>query len=377
MEKVVIIGAVRTPIGKYNGRLKSLSESTLCGLTLSRLLAELKLDDQLNEIVIGNSKQTSDPSNLARYAMLDAGLPVSIPAYTVQRHNGSGGQAIAKAYWSIKSGMSEVILAGGAESMSQIPIEIQQSRFVFNGESDVIFEPIERQVEEAQPKDIYGIWGTVKLAEKLTEHYRLTSDQLEAHRLACNEKAKERSKVVKRLFPIDVKLRKTTDYVAEDYLGNHQLIATPADGAASLILTSETYAKARKLPILAEVLSLKQTAGHPIESGVVDVKGVQLVLEQAGIELTDLDVIDLAEVSAAYGLAFRQELATLGKVKEIAEKINPYGSFLESGIPGGATSPIQCVNVIDYLEKKKKTKGLIITQCDGGQTMTLLIKRRG
>lgn len=379
MEKVVIIGAARTPIGKYNGRLKSLSESALCGLTLHNALSEAKLAaDQLNEIVIGNSKQTSEPSNLARYAMLEADLPLSVPAYTVQCHSGSGGQAIAKAYWSIKSGMNETILAGGAESMSQIPLEIQQSRFVFNGESDLIFEPIKRQVEEAQPKEMYGTWGTERLAEKLRERYRLTAEDLEAHSQISVERGKKREKIIKRMVPIDVKLRKAIDQVVEDYQGNQHTVAAPADGAASLLFTSEAYAKAHDLPILAEILSVKQSAGHPIESGVVDIKGVQLTLEQATLGLSDIDVIDLAEPSAAYGLGFRQELMKLsGNLPELEEKINPYGSFLESGLPGGATSPIQCVNVLDYLEKKKRKNGLIITPCEGGQTMTFLIRKRG
>lgn len=376
MEKVVIIGGARTPIGKYQGRLKSLSESDLCVITLKQLLEDTTITAaHVDEVVIGNAKQTSEPSNLARYAVLDADLPLELPAYTVQRHNASGMQALAKAYWSIKSGNSNVMIAGGSESMSQIPVEIQKARFVFNADTDIIFDPIKRQIEDAQPTSIYGEYDAASLADKIAEHYQFSADELTAYSKNSSDKAKTRTENLKRMTPIEIKLRKSIDKVDEDYVADKvPLVAEPADGAASLLVASATFAEDQEQPVLAEVLSIKTSAGNPTQAGLVDVTGVKAALAQAGLTLDEIDVIDLAETSAAYGLAFEQELAKLDNT-DVAKKLNPYGGFLPSGVPGGGTSMIQCLNALDYLEAKGQKTAMIITNCDGGQTMVAIIRR--
>jgi len=206
VKKVYISGALRTPLGIYQGSLAGLSEQKLAAMTMLGLIEKTGvIPAAIDEIVIGNSKQTSTPSNLARHAMLEAGLPVEIPAYTVQRQSASGLQAIINGYLSIKSDCAEVILAGGSESMSQIPLEIRNARYVFGADTEIIFDPVANQLAGAQPSETYGKLTMEAITDNIAKHYGIAAADVEAY---LADEAKKEAKTSASLLPVEVKKKK-------------------------------------------------------------------------------------------------------------------------------------------------------------------------
>lgn len=163
VNRVMLVSAARTPLGAFCGRLESLPEQQLGAAAMGETVRRAGIDPALiDEVIAGIAKQTSRPSNGGRHAMLLARLPEKIPAYTVQRQSASGLQAVANGYWAIRCGDAEVILAGGMESMSQIPFEIRNARYDFTGKNRQISDAIPDQETGAQPEERYGKLTTVQ-----------------------------------------------------------------------------------------------------------------------------------------------------------------------------------------------------------------------
>lgn len=374
MKKVYISGALRTPLGIYQGSLAGLSEQKLAAMTMLGLIKNTGVNPAtIDEIVIGNSKQTSTPSNLARHAMLEAELPVEIPAYTVQRQSASGLQAIINGYLSIKSDCADVILAGGSESMSQIPLEIRNARYVFGADTEIIFDPIANQLAGAQPKETYGKLTIEAITENIAGQYEIAAADVEAY---LADEAKKEAKTSASVLPVEVKKKKTVETISEDQCYPEiPAIAEPADGAAVCLLCSEDAAAKQKLPITGELLGIAFAAGNPAYAGMFEKNVITEALEKAGLALPDIDYFEITEFSAAQIIAAKKVLKALGmNEKDIEAKVNSAGGTLKTGLSWGACGAVMLTDLIDKLHANKLNYGMIITPAEGGQTLAAVVK---
>ncbi|MEK7242581.1 MAG: beta-ketoacyl synthase N-terminal-like domain-containing protein [Thermodesulfobacteriota bacterium] len=181
MNQVMVASAVRTPLGAFGGKLASLSEQQLGAAAMGEVVRRAGIAPSLiDEVIVGIAKQTSNPSNGGRHAMLLARLPEDIPAYTVQRQSASGLQAVANGCWAIQCGDAGVVLAGGMESASRIPFEIYNARYDFTDRRREIVDALLAHETGAQPPETYGMVTKALVAENIARKYALSEGELAA-----------------------------------------------------------------------------------------------------------------------------------------------------------------------------------------------------
>lgn len=373
MEKVFIVGSSRTPVGIFDGKLKNLREQTLGAMAVKDVLQKSGLaPEAVDELIVGVAKQTSSPSNCARYIGLEADLPETVPAYTVQRQGASGLQAVYNGYLKIKAGSAKVILAGGAESMTQIPYEIHNARYAFTPETRIVFDPIAAQVAGAQPVEKYGQLSLADINGKIAAEKGYTTAQQEAYAAVSLAKARA-STLEESLVPVTVKVGKAVEVLTKDELyAAPALVAPPADAAAMCLLAGEGAVTAHGISPLAELISVGVSAGSPAGEGLVGVDAMEKALQKAGKTATELDLIELNETTAAQTLA---AIAALGLPAEEAQrKVNVYGGALATGNAWGAAGPVALHRLLCGLRAAGKTWGLVACAAEGGQSLAMLVK---
>lgn len=378
MQKVYISNAVRTPVCVYRGALAGMSEQKLAAMTMLALMKDVPVNPaEIDEIVVGNSKQTSNPSNMARHAQLEAGLPVKIPAYTVQRQSASGLQAVVNGYLTIKSANADLVLAGGAESMSQIPLEIRNARFSFGKDTEIIFDPIGNQLIGAQPVDQYGALSLESISETLAGQYGITQTQVETY-LEKNLKKSMRQGTKRHVIPLEVKKKKTVELITKDQHYNEaSATALPADGAAMCLLCSEEAREKHELPIAGEILGIAFDADSPSGKGYVAEKVISNVLSKTGLTLNEMDYIEISEFTATQMLATHKFLKKMGMTAdEIEAKVNADGGTLVTGLSWGASGAVLLTDLVHRLRQENKNYGMVISPAEGGQTLAVLIKAK-
>ena len=369
LSKVVIAGAVRTPVTKLDGQLKGFTEQKLAAVAITEVVNQTKIPvEAIDEVIVGNAKQTSLPSNCARHALLLAQLPERTPGYTVQRLGASGLEAVADAFWSIKSENAKLVLAGGTESMSQIPLEIEGARYKFNENTHIIFHPVEEMEKGAQPVDQYGVLGRDVIASNAAKKYGISDADMEAFAKASLEKAKAAPK--KTLLPLEVKVKKEMITVdADELYDDAAVVAKPADGAAIMVMASEEEAKALNLAPMAEVVSVGIGAGSPADGVDAAKKAVAAALKKANMDASQIDLFEINEVSAA------QTLAIIKEAGIDAAKVNVNGGALATGDPWGGAGSILMVKLLEELADAGKSTGMVVTPALGGQAMAVIIKK--
>lgn len=373
MEKVLIAGSSRTPIGIFDGKLKDYREQALGVMAVKDLLKKTGIaGEDIDEAVIGIAKQTSSPSNCARYIVLDADIPEKVPAYTVQRQGASGLQAVANGYLKIKTGNADVILAGGAESMTQIPLEIHDARYAFTPETRIIFDPIPAQVAGSQPADKYGSLTLLDINDKIAAHYGFT-EEVQA-RYAEESLAKAQAKQLdEALIPVSYKEKKAVLSLTDDERCTAPgKVAGPADAAAMCLLISARAAEKNHTPVLAELVSVGFSAGDPAGTGMVGAEAITMALKKAGITAAELELIEINEITAAQSLA---AIAALGLPEgEADKKVNVFGGALATGNAWGAAGAIALHRLLYGLKAAGKTWGLVVCGAEGGQAVAAVLK---
>jgi acetyl-CoA C-acetyltransferase len=364
MSRVYILSGARTPLGKFDGNLRDYQEQQLGAEAMKLTLKLAGFDaDKLSEIVVGAAKQTSRPSNLARYTMLEACFPDTIPAYTVQRQSASGVQAIASGFWSIKSGIAEAILAGGSESMTHIPREIHNARFAFDEHTRIVFDPVAAQVAGAQIEDL----TMETICARIAERYGFSPAELNDLSAGSAAKAAGRA-AADYICKMRLRKGKIVETVEADEI-NAAIdgIAKPADGAAMLLLASEAAADG-KTPV-AELTAITVSAGDPAGGGLLGRQAVEKALEKTGTAMGELSRIEIVEMNAAQVLASLRELG----LDIVDRRINPQGGGLATGSPWGASGVAHLVDLIHGL--KTGQSGMVINPAEGGQAMCAVVKR--
>ena len=240
MENVFVGGFARTPIGGFDGSLGTLTAEKLAVEAIHAVMTETGLSpNKISEVIVGNAKQTSTHSNLGRYVTLDADLPEETPAYTVQRQDASGMQAVMSGYAKVKSGNAKIILAGGTESMSQIPYDILNARYEFTPDK-IVMHPVEAMIAGAQPKNSYGTITLEDINEAIGKKYAVSEASQTQFALRSRQRAMEAT-LDENIAPISVKQKKVTLEVTQDEIyATATQKALPADAAAVCLLMNQS-----------------------------------------------------------------------------------------------------------------------------------------
>ena len=395
MHKVFIMGACRTPIGKMGGALSSLKAVDLGSLVIKQSIVRSGIPaDAVDHVFMGCVLQAGLGQNVARQAALNAGLPVTTTAQTVNIVCGSGLDAVNSAARMIQNGDADVVIAGGMESMSNAPFAVMNARFGYKMGSPMINTPlIDTMVND-------GLWEAMNnyhmgiTAENVAEKWGLTRTVLdefsaESQRKACE--AIESGRFKEEIVPVVIKGRKGDTVIDTDegprpgttveVLGKLKPAFKPDgivtagnssginDGAASVILVSEEKVKELGLTPQAEWIGGALGGVDPAIMGVGPVESTKKLLKKLNITIDGIDLIEANEAFAAQSIAVKREL----NIPE--EKLNVNGGAVALGHPIGASGCRILVTLIHAMKQKNATTGLATLCIGGGMGCSTVIKR--
>ncbi len=392
MEEVVIIDSVRTAVGKLGGALKDITVDFLAEKVIREIMVRTSPDINIDETILGQAKQSADTANLARLAALRAGLPLEVTGYTVHRQCGSGLQAINNADMQIKLGISDVVIAGGAESMSTAPYYVRNARFGYRAGNGFLLDPNTESQPSAQPREVYGNLTMGMTAENLADKYNISrSEQDEfAHRSQeLANAAINAGRFKKEIVPYVIKTRKSEIVFDTD---EHPFLTSPEklaklqaffkdngtvtagnssgrnDAASVVLMMNLSKAKEYGLKPKARIVSHAVSGVDPTIMGIGPVTATQKALKIAGLKLTDIDVIELNEAFAA------QSIAVIKESGMDINKLNVNGGAIALGHPIGATGAILMTKLMHELERTGKKYGLVTMCIGGGQGIATVVE---
>ena len=393
MKNVVIVDAVRTAIGKLGGSIGNETVDFLGAHVISELLRRTELDKgAVEEVILGQAKQSADVSNLARVAMLRAGIPVEVPGYTVHRQCGSGVQAVNSAAQQIQTGLSEIIIAGGAESMSTAPYYVNGVRFGTKSGDVSLKDPNTASQPGSQPREIYGELNMGITAENVAEKYGISREAQDEFALSSQEKVKnaiEKGYFEKEIAPYPVKTRKgIVEFKVDEHPRETTLEKLASlkpvfkeggtvtagnasgrnDGAAALLVMSEEEALKRGYKPKARILAQASVGCSPELMGMGPVHATLKALKQTNLTIADLDVVELNEAFAAQAVACVNELGL------DYSKVNPNGGAIAMGHPIGATGAILLTKLVHELERTGKKYGAVTLCIAGGLGIATIVE---
>ena len=398
MKKVVIVGAVRTAVGTYGGSLTSIPSYELGGMVVKELLKRTGLEAQtVDEVVLGCAYQTSHYLNCARQALFRAGLPVSTPAYTVDRQCASGLQAICEGVMLIQTGQAEIIITGGAENMSSLPYLIDRARWGYRLGHGKLYDWFTDASETVGgPEEIFGYCNMGLTAENLADKYQIGRKQQDSYAYTSHQKANraiENGKFWEEIVPIEVRPPKGKAFIFKDDEHPRQDISVeklsrlkPAfktggtvtagnscglnDAAAALLLMDEKVAAKNGFTPLVVIRDFASAGVDPRFMGLGPVEATRKVLKKSGIPFKDIELIELNEAFAAQAIADIIEFKGMGLTSE--EIINVNGGGIALGHPIGCTGARLMTTLIYEMRRRNSRYGLS-TLCVGGGLGTSVI----
>lgn len=392
MREVVIVEAIRTAVGKLGGALQNETADVIGAKLLTALLDRTKLAPELiDEIILGQAKQSADQSNVARVVSLESGIPIQVPSYTVHRQCGSGLQAINNAAQQIALGLSDIIIAGGVESMSTAPYYLRNARYGYNVGNAQLLDPNVASQPGSQPA-FYNIQTMGQTAETLAEKYQISrerQDEFSYKSQLRTKEAIENGYFENQIIPYEIKTKKTTTVFQVDEHprltpldklaalkpvfkeGGSVTAANSSgrnDGGSVLLVMEKEKAEALQLKPKVKIIAQAAVGVDPREMGIGPVPAIRKVLQQANLEIKDIDIFELNEAFAA------QALAVIDELQLDIEKVNPNGGAIALGHPIGATGAILMTKLIHELERSSKRYGIVTLCIAGGLGIATLIE---
>ena len=393
MRNVVIIDGVRLAIGKLGGTLINEPADYLAASVLEALVKRTDIDrSAIDEIILGQAKQSADISNLARVASLRAKFPHHIPSYTVHRQCGSGVQAINNAVQQIQSGYSDIIIAGGAESMSTAPYYVNGVRFGTKSGNVEFKDPNTASQAGSQPFDEYGNITMGLTAENIAEKYGISRERQDAFAFSSQQKAHDAiqsGRFMDEISPYVIKGKKGDVVFHTDEHPRFSPIEALAklkpvfkdggsvtagnssgrnDGAAALLVMSEDKANELGLKPIVRVIAQAAAGCDPLMMGMGPVFATVKALKQADLTIEDIDIVELNEAFAA------QSLGCITALNLDEAKVNPNGGAIAHGHPIGATGAILMTKLIHELKRTGKRYGLVTLCIAGGLGISTIVE---
>lgn len=400
MSEAFICDAVRTPIGRYGGALATVRADDLAAAPIAALIERNPGVDwaAVDDVLLGNANGAGeDNRNLARMAALLAGLPQEVPGATVNRLCGSGMQAVGMAARAIRSGEAELVVAGGAESMSRAPFVIPKAAAPFDRNAEIYDTTIGWRFVNPVMQERYGIDSMPETAENVAERFGVGRDDQDAFALRSQQRAaraQQTGLLAEEIVAVAVPQRKgeprlvdtdehpRADTTAEALAKLRPIVRKDGtvtagnasgvnDGACALLLASEAAARRHGLTPRARVLAMAVAGVEPRIMGIGPVPATRKLLERTGLSLDAIDVIELNEAFAAQALAC---LRALG-LPDDAAHVNPNGGAIALGHPLGM-SGARLVSTAVYQLARTRGRYALCTMCIGvGQGIALALER--
>lgn len=392
MKEAYIIDGIRTAIGKFTGTLSTIRTDDLAAHTIKSVVdrnPEIP-KEAYDDVLIGCANQAGeDNRNVARMALLLAGLPYSVPGETINRLCSSGLSAIIHANRAIKTGDGDLFIAGGVENMTRGPWVISKVSKAFGRDAQMFDSSFGWRFVNKKMHEMYGTDGMGNTAENLVEKYAIKRDEQDRFAYWSQmkaAKAQESGRLAKEIIEISIPRRKQEDLIFKDdeFIKANTTLEVLAklrptfkkaedggsvtagnssglnDGAAATIIASETAVSQYKLKPLARIVSSSVVGVEPRIMGIGPVKASLKALEKAGLSMNDMDIIELNEAFAAQALACTRQWG----LADDDPRLNPNGGAIAIGHPLGMTGARLSLTAAIELNEQNKRYALV-TMCVG------------
>jgi acetyl-CoA C-acetyltransferase len=389
-DDIVIVGAARTPVGAFNGALSSLPAHELGKVAISAALDRAGVKGAaVSEVIMGQILTAGQGQNPARQASIAAGIPVESPAWGVNQLCGSGLRAVALGYQAILNGDSEIVVAGGQESMSQAP----HCAHLRNGVKMGNFDMVDTMIKDGL-WDAFNGYHMGNTAENVAKQYQITRQQQDQFAVGSQNKAEAAQKAGKfkdEIIPVTVKSRKGDIVVDSDEYPKHGTTVEsigklrPAfdkegtvtaanasginDGAAAVVLMKASQAQKEGRPILARIVSWAHAGVDPAIMGTGPIPASRAALKKAGWKVEDLDLVEANEAFAAQACAVNKDLGW------DPAKVNVNGGAIALGHPIGASGARVLITLLHEMGKRNSRKGLATLCIGGGMGIAMCVER--
>jgi len=399
MNKVYICDAVRTPIGRYAGSLSHIRADDLGAAPIKALIERNpKLDlMSIDDLYYGCANQAGeDNRNVARMSALLAGLPYSVPAVTLNRLCGSGMEAVGTAARAIASGDQQIAIAGGVEHMTRAPMVMAKANAAFSRQTDLFDTTMGWRFINKKMRADYGVDSMPETAENVADEFNISREDQDLFAFRSQQKAAAAQQsaifddeIISITVPVNRK--ESREFSADEHpranttLEGLAKLATPFrengtitagnasginDGACALLLASESHMQAEGLKPLSRVVAMATSGVEPRVMGIGPISATKKVLENSGLTLEQMDVIELNEAFAAQGLAVMRELG----IADDDPRVNPNGGAISLGHPLGM-SGARLVTTASYQLRRTGKRYALCTMCIGvGQGIAMIIE---
>ena len=390
MNDVVIAAAVRTPVGAFNGGLSSVPAHYLGQVAIEEAMRRAAVESgEVDEVIMGQILAAGAGQNPARQAAVNAGIPVERTAYGVNQLCGSGLRTVALGYQAIRVGDSDVVVAGGHESMSQAPHCVHLRNGTKMGATDLVDTMLRDGLFDA-----FNGYHMGTTAENVAERWQITRDQQDAFAAASQEKAERAQKAgtfAEEIVPVTIKTRRGETIVDTDEHPKHGTTAEtlaklrPAfakdgtvtagnasginDGAAAIVLMTRENAEKRGVEPLARIVSWATVGVDPAIMGSGPIPASRRALEKAGWSPDDLDLVEANEAFAAQACAVNKDLGW------DTGKVNVNGGAIALGHPVGASGARVLTTLLHEMRRRDAKKGLATLCIGGGMGIAMCVER--
>ena len=399
MSKVFIVSAKRTPIGSFMGAISSVHPAELGSIVVKDILKESNIDKtKIDEVIVGNILPAGLGQGVARQVSIGAGLPIEVPAYSINMVCGSGMKSIMNAYTSIKAGIHNLVIAGGTESMSKAPFLTPEK--VRNGikMGDITLK--DHMIYDALTDAFNNVHMGIT-AENIVDKFNLTRE--EQDKFAINSqltaiKAIDDGKFKEEIVPVLVKTRRSETLVDTDEYPNRATTLEKLgklraafkrdgsvtagnssginDGASFMLVASEEAVKEHNLTPLVEIVGIAQGGVEPLLMGLGPVPAVRNVLKNTNLKLSDMNLLELNEAFAAQSLGVIASLVEEHDLsrEELLNITNVNGGAIALGHPVGASGNRITTTLIHEMKKRKVKYGLASLCIGGGMGTAIIVK---
>ena len=390
MEEVVLVSGCRTAIGRLGGGFQNCSASDLGAVVIREAVSRANLKpEQVDQVILGCVGQVMEDGYISRHAAVKAGLPVEVPAYTVNRICGSGLEAINTAARWIETGDASVIVAGGTENMTMMPYYVRSARYGYRLGNAELEDGIQHLLGDPFSKQHMGV-----TAENLAEKFNITREEQDEIALRSQQRAVAAIKAGRfkdEIVPVEVKAGRETKIIDTDEhprpdVGMESLAKLrPAfkeggvvtagnasginDGAAAVVVMSRSKADELGVKPRLRLVARAEAGVEPAIMGSGPIPAVRKVMKKAGMEVGQMDVVELNEAFASVAAACSKALGL------DPEKTNPNGGAIALGHPVGATGAILSVKIMYELERQQVRFGLVSLCIGGGQGIATIFER--
>jgi acetyl-CoA C-acetyltransferase len=392
MEEIVLVSGARSAIGRLGGAFQNFPASDLAAAVIKAAVERAGVKpEQVDQVILGCVGQVMEDGYIARHAAIKAGLPIEVPAYTVNRICGSGLEAINTAARWIECGDAEVVVAGGVENMTMMPYYVRNARYGYRLGHGQLEDGVQHLLGDPFSKAHMGV-----TAENLAEKFNISREVQDEFALRSQQRAVaaiQAGKFKDEIVPIEVKAGRETKVIDTD---EHPRADTTAealaklrpafkeggtvtagnasginDGAAAVVVTSRRKAEELGLRPRLRLVARAEAGVEPSIMGSGPIPAVRKVMKKSGLTLDQMDVIELNEAFAAVAATCSQELGL------DSERTNPNGGAVALGHPLGATGAILAVKLMYELERRQARYGLVSLCIGGGQGIASIFERAG